>query len=86
MKGMGYAIDIIWLNQEGQIVHFVEQAPPCERSPCPSYEPLRRARFVLEVRSGTIQETGIRLGDRLNGPWEELARLTYGGGGSSSVW
>ena len=78
MKGMEYAIDIIWLNEEGRVVHFAREVPACRRSPCPSYKPLRRARFVLEVRAGTIALEGLRLNDSLNGPWAELARLLTG--------
>ena len=75
---MEYAIDIIWLNEEGQVVHFVQEVPACRRSPCPSYKPLRRARFVLEVKAGTIALEGLRLNESLSGPWAELAGLLTG--------
>jgi uncharacterized membrane protein (UPF0127 family) len=29
-----------------------ENVPPCKSDPCPAYEPLRRASYVLELNAG----------------------------------
>jgi hypothetical protein len=52
MKNCRFAIDILWLDEGHRIVHVAEDVPPCAADPCPVYEPLRRASFVVELNAG----------------------------------
>ena len=52
MKNCRFPIDIIWLDEQRRIVHVAEGAPPCRADPCPVFEPLRRASYVLELNAG----------------------------------
>lgn len=52
MKNCKFRIDIVWLDDERRVVHVAEKVPPCRRDPCPSYLPLRRARYVVEINAG----------------------------------
>ena len=52
MKNCRFAIDMVWLDEDMRVVHLAEAVPPCKADPCPVYEPLRRARYVLEVNAG----------------------------------
>ncbi len=65
MKNMLFSIDIIWLDKNKRIVYFTENAPPCNENECPSYVPLRKAKYVIEVKSGLINKEKIKLGDEL---------------------
>ena len=52
MKNCRFPIDIVWIDADHRIVHVAEGVPPCTAEPCPAYEPLRRASFVLELNAG----------------------------------
>ena len=59
MKNMKISLDIIWINADGNVVYFVEGAPPCVQSPCQTYSPNADALYVLEVNPGVIDVLGI---------------------------
>jgi len=65
MKNMRFSLDLLWLDSERRIVHVEENVPPCATEPCPSYEPSRPARYVLELVNGSVKKHNLRLGDRL---------------------
>jgi len=52
MKNCRFPIDILWLDEERQIVHVAEAVPPCKAEPCPVYNPLRKAAYVVEINAG----------------------------------
>lgn len=55
MKDMLFPIDIIWLDNNGQIVYVIENAKPCTFFSCPIYKPAVPARYVLEAVPGTFK-------------------------------
>jgi uncharacterized membrane protein (UPF0127 family) len=62
MKNCRFPIDIVWLDEEHQVVHLVEAAPPCRKEPCPVYQPMRKAAFVVEMNAGQAAGEGIEVG------------------------
>jgi uncharacterized protein len=68
MMNMTFSIDIIWLNQDREIVHMVEGAPPCRRAQCDGIHPEVKARYVLEVPAGSVFEKNLVAGDRMEFP------------------
>jgi uncharacterized membrane protein (UPF0127 family) len=52
MKNCRFPIDIVWLDEEKKVVDVKEGAPPCRAEPCPVYQPMRRASWVVEINSG----------------------------------
>lgn len=62
MKDMKYPIDIVWLDSDRQVVHLVENAPPSSY-PSTTFTPPVNSRYVIELPSGTIEKTGIAIGD-----------------------
>lgn len=62
MKDMRYAIDILWLDAEGSVVHIEKNIAP-ETYPAifTSHSP---ARYVLEVRAGYADQHDIQIGSR----------------------
>jgi uncharacterized protein len=64
MKDMKFPIDIIWINQDGEIVHLEKSLPPCVfLLPCPSYAPKDDSLYVLEVVSNFTNKFNINVGD-----------------------
>ena len=63
MKNMKIPLDIVWLDQGRRIVAVRENVPPCEKPPCPIYEPETSAGYVLEINAGEIQRSGLKPGD-----------------------
>ena len=63
MKDMLFAIDIIWLNEAGKVIHIAPNIAP-ESYP-EVFRPPEVARFVLEVPSGTVAAANLSPGDQL---------------------
>ena len=64
MKDMKFPIDVIWINQDGKIVHIEKNLPPCVfLLPCPSYAPKDDSLYVLEVVSNFTNKFNINVGD-----------------------
>ena len=62
MKNCRFPIDILWLDAELNIVHVAEDVPPCKADPCPIYEPLRRASYVVELNAGQARREKATVG------------------------
>lgn len=65
MKNCFIPLDIIWLDSKGRIIYFIENAPPCKEEPCRVYEPMMKARFVIELNAGTIKKLNLKTGQRV---------------------
>ncbi len=66
MKNMLIPLDLIWLDGEKRIVHIERCLPPCEKEPCPSYQPKVPALYVLELKAGSAELRGLKIFDRLD--------------------
>jgi len=62
MKNTLIPLDMIWLDEDGRVVH-VEHAVPCEMDPCETYVSDVEAFYVLETNAGFVEEVEIRVGD-----------------------
>ncbi len=62
MFNMKFSIDIIWLSPEKSIVHIEHSVPPCTEEPCPTYQPMQKALYVIEVPAGFAKKESLRLG------------------------
>ena len=65
MKNTYIPLDIIWINQEKEVVFIKERAQPCESNVCQVIYPDKKAKYVLEVTQGIVDKIGISLGDKL---------------------
>lgn len=65
MKNCRFPIDMVWLDEQGQVVHLAEAVPPCRADPCPVYQPLRRASYVVELNAGQARREKALVGSRL---------------------
>lgn len=66
MKDMNYAIDIIWADENGTIVHIAEEVAPetfpeSFASPVPAW-------YVIETKAGFVASNTIAVGDEIKIP------------------
>ncbi len=66
MKNCRFPIDMVWVDQDQQVVHVAEAVPPCKADPCPSYQPLRRASYVIEMNAGQARREKLVVGSRVS--------------------
>ena len=66
MKEMKFAIDIIWINDEKQIVAIAKNVPPQPKVKDKDliiYKPGKNARYVLEINAGLSDPHNLGEGD-----------------------
>ncbi|MBI2405118.1 DUF192 domain-containing protein [Candidatus Gottesmanbacteria bacterium] len=64
MKEMRFPIDIIWIDGK-TIVDITQNAPVSTGTPLAEYRPKIAVDKVLEVNAGTVEKTGIAIGDTM---------------------
>lgn len=64
MKNMLFPLDIIWINENQEIIFTARNMQPCVER-CRTIIPDKKAKYVLEVNAGTIEKLDINLRDRL---------------------
>jgi len=65
MKNTFIPLDIIWLNENKEVVYIEKNAQPCLEDKCPSFKPDKEAKYVLEINGGMVDKIGLKLGDYL---------------------
>jgi len=66
MPHMNFAIDIVWISEEGMVVDVFEDAEPCTKMfGCPIYKPREDAFYILEIASGRASRLGIKRGSKV---------------------
>lgn len=63
MKDMNFAIDIIWINENLEVVYIKENVLPSSYPEI--YEPEEKAKYVLEVNSGFSKKYNLKIGDEV---------------------
>jgi uncharacterized protein len=66
MKNCKFPIDIVWLDENREVVHVAAGVPPCKKDPCPTYQPLRRAAYVIEMNSGAAKQNQVKTGAQVS--------------------
>jgi len=59
-------LDIIWINKEFRVVFIKKRALPCKGLFCPSINPKKRAKYVLEINGGLSDVVGLRVDDKIH--------------------
>jgi len=65
MKNTLFSLDIIWINQDKEIVFIKKNVQPCKEEKCERIDPDKKAKYVLEINGGITDSIGVGLGDRL---------------------
>lgn len=64
MKNTKIRLDIIWINDDMEVVYISRNTEPCpEEDECHSIDPTADASYVLEVNAG--ESDGINIGDKV---------------------
>lgn len=58
---MKFNIDILFVDEQGKIVHLIEDVAPFKFLPV-----VRQARYVIELPANTVNLSGTAVNDRLN--------------------
>ncbi len=70
MLNMQFPLDMIWFDENGNIVHIEENIPPCKSAneimECKSIIPSGDALYILELTSGFINEFNISKDSKLS--------------------
>ncbi len=70
MLNMQFSLDMIWFDQNGNIVHIEKDVPPCktalETMTCQSFTPDGQALYILEVASGFVDKFHITKDSKLS--------------------
>ena len=61
MHNVKFALDIIWFDDRGNVVHIKQNVPPCTTEPehCAVYDPGTEAMYVFEATAGFVEKFGI---------------------------
>ncbi len=69
MLNMQFSLDMIWFDEDGDIVHIEKNIPPCKTPTqimaCQSIIPSGEAKYILEVTSGFIDKFNITKDSKL---------------------
>ena len=68
MKNTKIPLDIIWLDESGNVVHVEPKVPICTRTDdgCPRYRSRKKAMYVLELKAEMAARFQIRPGTPLS--------------------
>ncbi len=70
MLNMQFSLDMIWFDENGNIVHIEQNIPPCKTATeimaCQSIIPNAESLYILEVASGFVEEFNITKESKLN--------------------
>lgn len=64
MKNVKFPIDIVWLDGNKKVIHFVKNAKPDSGENLEIFTPPVKAKYVLEVNGGSVEEFGIETGTK----------------------
>jgi uncharacterized membrane protein (UPF0127 family) len=60
MKNCRVALDLIWLDERFRVLEVAPDQQPCSPDRrCPTVQPLKAARYVLEVAAGNAKRHGL---------------------------
>lgn len=65
MKNTLIPLDIIWIDEDKEVIFIGKDLRPCEQDPCPSINPGKLAKYVLELNADTADDIGLKEGDKL---------------------
>jgi len=67
MPNMTFSLDMIFFDEDGKVVTIAENVPPCVPDEnCPAINSKSKARYVLEVTSGFVDQFNITSNSQLD--------------------
>ena len=71
MRNTLIPLDIVFISMQGKVVSFIKGLQPCVKDPCEVYTAMKKAKYMLEINAGVIDNKGIAVGQMLK--IEEMA-------------
>lgn len=68
MKNTYIPLDIIWFNDQKEVVYIEKNCQPCKTLICKSYIPQAPAKYVLELNANMSDKINLKVGDKIS--WE----------------
>jgi uncharacterized membrane protein (UPF0127 family) len=65
MKNTMIPLDMIWMDEAGNVLFVSADTPPCKADPCATYGPDTNAKQVLEIAGGKAKAEGVSVGSSL---------------------
>ena len=65
MRNTLIPLDIVFISTQGQIVSIIRSLQPCVKKTCEVYKSTEKAKYMLEVNAGMIDNKGIAIGQML---------------------
>ncbi|NJN46478.1 MAG: DUF192 domain-containing protein [Candidatus Competibacteraceae bacterium] len=66
MKNTYIPLDMLYFDDQGQLLEMHTDVPPCKAKPCPVYKSqATRVKYILEINGGLAERVGLKPGDRL---------------------
>lgn len=65
MKNTLISLDMVFLDDDLEVIDYFTDVPPCKADPCPHYIPQGNAKFIIELNAGKISEIALKRGDRV---------------------
>ncbi|MDD4901650.1 MAG: DUF192 domain-containing protein [Patescibacteria group bacterium] len=65
MKNTLIPLDMIFISADDKIVDIKNDFSPCTADPCPVYQSVAPAKYVLEVNAGIVQKGRIIIGEKI---------------------
>src|SRR3990167_1233033 len=68
MKNTYIPLDIVWIDTNWTVVYIAENVQPCGsvvEALCKSVIPTKKAKYVIELNAGTVQEIGLKVGEHI---------------------
>ena len=67
MIDMLFPLDIVWLDENLEVVHISAGCPPCPSvAQCPTYSSVYRAKYAIEMTAGEAGAYGFAVGKQLS--------------------
>lgn len=65
MKNTLIPLDMLFIDENFEIVEIKKSVPPCFEEPCPNYPTKKPAKYVLEVNEGFVERNNIKVSDKI---------------------
>jgi len=64
MKNTFISLDIIWMDEAGEVVFISKDNKLCIENYCPLIQSDKKAKYVLELNSGSVEGNNIFIGEK----------------------
>jgi len=67
MKNTYIPLDLLYFDDQGQLLELHTDVPPCTATPCTVYKSkANQVKYILEINGGLAERLGLKPGDRLS--------------------